>query len=241
MAKITLSSSKLNLFNDCARCFYDAENNNISRPRGIFPSLSGGMDIILKKFIDEYVNNVRGVPFFINAFLKSDPDFADHDVKFLEDKQLLKNWRFWRTAPRYIDVDSNVEVYGAFDHIVYYRVEDGIVMVPFDFKTKGSMPKDDGSQYYMTQMDIYNLLLKSEKFKVIEKAILMYVYPKFAFTEIDSLHIEFGYTFYKYDCSVERALKIIERAVKCLRGDRPDPSPSCEYCNLVMAKNYLDK
>lgn len=39
---------------ECPRCFWLQFNKNIHRPRGIFSSLPGGMDGVIKKYYDSY-------------------------------------------------------------------------------------------------------------------------------------------------------------------------------------------
>jgi hypothetical protein len=43
-----LSPSKLNLFQECKRCFWLEKHKVWKRPQGIFPSLPSEMDKILK-------------------------------------------------------------------------------------------------------------------------------------------------------------------------------------------------
>jgi len=43
---IRLSPSTLNVFLECKKCFWLAQVKDIHRPRGIFPSLPGGMDFL---------------------------------------------------------------------------------------------------------------------------------------------------------------------------------------------------
>ena len=52
--KLRLSPSALNLFLECPKCFWLEYGAGIHRPRGPFPSLPGGMDIIIKKYFDSY-------------------------------------------------------------------------------------------------------------------------------------------------------------------------------------------
>ena len=49
-----LSASSLSVFKDCKRCFYLDKKMKAPRPRGIFSSLPGGIDGLLKKRLDEY-------------------------------------------------------------------------------------------------------------------------------------------------------------------------------------------
>jgi hypothetical protein len=50
----SLSASKLNLMKECKRCFFDANILKVERPRGIFPSLPGGVDRVMKDYLDQY-------------------------------------------------------------------------------------------------------------------------------------------------------------------------------------------
>ena len=57
---IRLSPSTLNLFLECPRCFWLHINKRIQRPRGIFPSLPGGMDLVIKDYFDcEYRGKIE--------------------------------------------------------------------------------------------------------------------------------------------------------------------------------------
>jgi len=44
----------LSLFKECPRCFWLHFNKNVHRPRGIFPSLPSGMDLVIKNYFDRY-------------------------------------------------------------------------------------------------------------------------------------------------------------------------------------------
>lgn len=224
MEKITLSPSKLNLLNDCTRCFYDQNALNIPRPRGIMPSLPGGMDRTMKK----YFSNFRGeLPPVINGLVPG---------VLYQDAAKLKKWQYWKTAPRYVDASLSVEVYGAIDDLLIQP--DGSVD-PFDFKTKGAMPETDGSEYYQLQMDIYNLLFASNGFKVNNRAFLGYLFPlavnpaEQPADAMKILPVNFGVCVFELKCSTERAKETIAKACEILRGPRPDPNPECEVCSFV--------
>lgn len=221
MEKITLSPSKMNVLRECPRCFYNENVRGIKRPRGIFPSLPGGMDITMKKYFDQH----RG----------SMPEFLKGTIPgtLYSDLATLKRWRFWRTAPRFIDAGLNVEIYMAIDDLAVYP--DG-EFVPLDVKTKGSKPKDDGSQYYQLQMDVYNLGFKNSGHKVKELAHLLYFYPLEASNFDDKsqmMPIYFGVDAYVLQCSCDRAFETIKKACEIIRGPMPDADPGCEYCNFT--------
>ena len=93
----------LNLFRDCPRCFWLHYNERVHRPRGIFPSLPGGMDLVIKKHFDKF----RG----------SLPPEIDNKVegKLVPDLGLLNKWRDWRTGLEYYDKERDAVLFGALD------------------------------------------------------------------------------------------------------------------------------
>jgi hypothetical protein len=44
----------LSLFNECPTCLWLGYNKKVQRPREIFPSLPSGMDLVIKKYFDQY-------------------------------------------------------------------------------------------------------------------------------------------------------------------------------------------
>ncbi|HPN56143.1 MAG TPA: PD-(D/E)XK nuclease family protein [Candidatus Omnitrophota bacterium] len=225
--KFTLSPSKLNVLRECPRCFYDINMNGIARPRGPFPSLPGGIDIVMKKYLANYCGSL--------------PPILTGEVpgKLYADAAKLKRWQFWRTAPMFEDKGLDVAVYGAIDNLLV-QVDNSVD--PLDVKTKGSEPKTDGSEYYQLQMDIYNLLFSVNGFKVNNRAFLLYLYPALACEEIKTIKEEmpadqivmlFKRKVFEIKCSTDRARETIKTAVDILNGPRPESSPDCEYCNWL--------
>lgn len=237
MTQIYLSPSKLNLFRECPRCFHDAYTSDTPRPRGIMASLPGGMDLIMKKYVDQF----RGqLPPGLGGKL---PGVLFHDMS------KMKRWRFWKTGPSWSDPVKMITLVGALDDCL----KDGDVFIPLDWKTKGSEPKDDGSQYYQTQLDCYNLMLEALGLQVRDEGWLVYIHPVFA-----SLHcaddmvsrpiqpanknwidVTFELTPFKLACSRERAKEIVYKAAECLRGPRPAPSDTCEMCAYGERRSLL--
>lgn len=227
MELIRLSPSKLNLFNECPRCFHDAYTSECPRPRGIFPSLPGGMDLVMKKYFDQFREKLpTGLEGKLPGVLMSDTS-------------LLKRWRFWKTGPTYFDTERNIQLVGALDDCL---VDNGFY-IPLDAKTKGSEPKDDGSQYYQTQLDCYNLMLEAQGLRVRDEGWLVYIYPMtVAINNIplegNELNVVFGTKPFKLACSRERAKEIVIKAAECSRGPRPKAADTCEHCQYIeMLKN----
>lgn len=238
MGIIYLSPSKLNLFRECPRCFHDAYTSDTPRPRGIMASLPGGMDLIMKKYVDQY----RGkIPAGLEGKLPG--------VLF-NDMAIMKRWRFWKTGPSWQDPVKGIILVGALDDCLI----DGDIYIPLDWKTKGAEPKDDGSQYYQTQLDCYNLMLEYTGKQVRDEGWLVYIFPVFASihcaddmaprpiqpADKEWFDVTFEYKPFKLACSRERAKEIIYKAAECLRGPRPKPSDACEVCAFEERRKLLN-
>ena len=216
---ISLSPSKLGIYRDCPRCFYDANVLKIERPRGIFPSLPGGIDRVMKVHGDQY----RG-----RMMPPLDKTLTGIFWGTVEQINKLRNWRSGLKASLTAHGKS-VNVIGALDDLV---LEHDGTYSPFDTKTKGDVPKDDGSQYYQAQMDFYALMLRQNGMMPSGKAYLAYWYPVSA----EGNGITFACQPYTLTADADRAIKLIEDAVAVLIGDRPAVNPTCEYCKFAEAR-----
>ncbi len=220
LLKIKLSPSSLNLFLDCPRCFWLEKNKGVKRPRGIFPSLPGGMDLVIKTYFDKYrVKNE--LPPEVKGRLTG---------KLLADMSLLNKWRSWRATDLcYEDKSINASLSGALDDCL---MEDGCY-IPLDYKTRGSDLKEDPRKYYQTQLDCYCLILESSGRKTKGLAYLLYYWP----TEVsENGMVKFHVEPFKIETSIESAKKIFKDAVVLLTHEIPNANPACEYCNLVAAR-----
>lgn len=201
------------LFNDCPHCFWTHYREGIKRPRGIYPSLPSGMDIVIKEYFDLY----RG---------KLPPELVG-EVKgnLIKDVQLINQWRHWQTGLKYPVKALNAELFGALDDCSY----DGKKYYPIDYKTRGFAPKvKDSVIYYEHQLDAYALLLEANGYPTGRYGYLVYYWP---FKVRKNKQIEFNVEVIKLRINVTRAKTTFENAVRCIKGLKPAKSPHCEYCN----------
>jgi hypothetical protein len=206
-------TSGLNLFNDCPRCFWLHYNGRVPRPRGIFPSLPGGMDLVIKDYFDQY----RGeLPPELKGRVRG---------KLLEDVGLMNLWRNWRTGLEYFDKQRNAALFGALDECL---VHDG-KYVPLDYKTRGSAPvAGDSERYYQTQLDAYALMLEANGYPVADFAYLVYYYPE---RVSENGAVRFNVHPVELSLDAHRAKNTFEQAVDSLQKSLPDRRESCEYCS----------
>ena len=202
----------LSLFRDCPRCFWLHYNKDVHRPRGIFPSLPGGMDLVIKDYYDQYRDSLP-------------PELEGKvDGVLMPDVDLMNRWRNWRTGLEYNDPVLNATLFGALDECLIR----GKLYIPLDYKTRGSALRDgDSEKYYQTQLDTYALLLQANGYPPADYAYLVYYYPK---QVLENGVVKFNVKPVRLSADPERVRKIFEAAVKTLRGPLSAQHSDCEYC-----------
>jgi len=222
MKEIRLSPSSLNLFLECPRCFWLQIKQNIHRPRGAFPSLPLGMDGVIKIYFDKYRDKGE-LPPEVKGRIEG---------RLMEDSELLKKWRNWKTGLEYKDQVLGVVLFGALDDCL----QDGKYYIPIDYKTRGSAPQEgDSEKYYGNQLDCYSLLLEENGYPVGSHGYLIYYYPKEAREEGTVI---FEVEPVKLNVDPERARKTLKDAVKLLSSPIPSHHSECEYC--IWGRNNGD-
>lgn len=215
MSSPRLSPSALNLFVDCPRCFWLEKNKNIKRPRGIFPSLPGGMDRVIKTYFDQHRAKASLPPGLDR------PELAG--IALFQDQKQLDLWRNWKTGPEFRDTDGSI-LSGALDDLMTY---DGRY-VPFDYKTKGSPATEESAiKYYQNQLDCYALILEAQGLETAGFGYLLYFSPK---DLLEVRQIRFEVQPIKIPVSTGRAKDLLRQAVKQLTEPLPPSKPACEYC-----------
>lgn len=214
---IKLSPSTLNLFLECPRCFWFDKVQGVKQPRGIFPSLPGGMDRVIKEYFDGFRGKKRMPP----ELLEKGNDL--NGIELFENQEELDLWRNWRTGLQYRDGDGSV-LSGALDDLL---VKNGLY-IPFDYKTKGSVTTEqDAVKYYQNQLDCYTLLLHENKMPTAGYAFLLYYSPK---TVAERGNVFFELQAIKIATDYERARGTFRKAVSLLNGPVPEGKGFCEYC-----------
>jgi len=211
--KLRLSPSALNVFLDCQRCFWLEYGAGVHRPRGPFPSLPSGMDILIKKYFDSY-----------RAVGKLPPEIERQVSGYLfSDTELLNKWRSWRSGLSYYDRDLGAVLVGAIDDCLVENER----YIPIDYKTRGFDLADGGESFYQNQMNCYSFLLDTNGMKQPSYAYLAYFIPREIKKGADvrfSVHVK------KLNTFPEDALNTFRKAVKLLRSPIPSHDDSCQFC-----------
>jgi len=218
---IRLSPSTISLYKECPRCFWLHMNEKVQRPRGIFPSLPGGMDIVIKSYFDKYRGSLP-------------PELEGKiDGVLMEDLPLLNRWRNWRSGLEYHDKERDAVLFGALDDCLTLDKKVGpktkAYYLPLDYKTRGYPPKDGASElYYQHQLDAYSLMLHENGYKTADYAYLVYYFPK----EVkEHGAVEFEVYPVKIQTDTERARRLFESALDTLKSPLPQEHARnfCEF------------
>jgi len=202
---------------ECPRCLWLQFNENIRRPRGIFPSLPSGMDNVFKKYFDEY--RERGE-------LPPEIEGKVEGTLYNGDLEKFNKWReinFGRGGMRTQFPEIDVELYGAIDELLV--APDG-KFVPFDFKTRGFPTKEDTHEHYRTQIDLYALLFKQGGMEPADYGYLLFFWPE----AYNLGQASFKTDLVKIDVSPSRGYSVLKKSQEIITGSEPKSHGKCEYC-----------
>lgn len=215
-------STGLNLFRECPRCFWLHHKKKVPRPRGIFPSLPGGMDRVIKRYFDHY----RGM-------LPPELRGKIHGT-LLPDQALMDEWRDWRSGLVHHDQTRNASLIGALDDCLI----NGDRYTPLDYKTRGSAPRPgDSEKYYQLQLDSYALLLQANGLPPTDFGYLVYYYPH---TVEEGGVVRFTIEPVQVAIDPRRAQHTFEEAVSLLLGQPPLHHSHCEYCFWLTRRQAFE-
>ena len=213
MKQTKLSPSSINLMIDCPRCFWLQIVKGISRPSGAFPSLPSGMDAVLKKHFDRFMEKGELPPELISL----------KDYQLFDDKELLKIWRSNFKGLEYLDNKSGILLHGAIDNILVKRKK----LVVLDYKTRGFPLKEDTHEHYIMQMNLYNFLLRKNGYQTEDYTYLLFYHPK---EVLETGEVVFNTDLVKVKIYAKEGERIFQEAIKLINGEEPECSENCEYC-----------
>src|SRR3989344_362664 len=89
-----------------------------------------------------------------------------------DDEELLKVWRSNFKGIQWEDKQGNI-LRGAVDNLL----KKGKKLIVLDYKTRGFALKDDTHEHYQDQIDIYNFLLRKNKYQTENYSFLLFYVP----------------------------------------------------------------
>ncbi len=223
-----ISRSKIELFQNCPRCFYLDRVLKIGRPQGPPFNINSAVDSLLKSEFD--IHRAKGMKHPIQHEYGIDAEPAPHE--------LLDKWRENFHGIQYHHEPTNFLVFGAIDDLWINSAGEYIVV---DYKaTAKNEPVTElgeaGYHYqYRRQIEFYQWLLRKNGLKVSNTGYWVYCTGNPNAGSFDK-KVEFDVHLIEHegnDSWVEGALK---RAKACLDSDDiPAPNESCDYCTYIAA------
>lgn len=222
-AQVKISPSAIGYLSECPRCLWLHINENIKRPRGLFPSLPDGMDNIFKEYFDKY-----------RALGKLPPEIEKEiDAKLFDNMEKLSVWReidFGRGGLRAEFPEYGITLSGAIDDLLI--APDG-KYVPLDFKTRGYPTKEDTHEHYQSQLDLYTLLFEKNNLPPAEFGYLLFFWPKV----YENGKTNFGTELVEMKVSPQNGREILKKVQEIIKGSKPKAHENCEYCLYRESRN----
>jgi RecB family exonuclease len=205
----------------CPLCFYLDRRLGVSRPSGPPFTLNNAVDALLKKEFDLYRSQAMPHP-LMAAFGVPAVPFTHPD---------LDTWRNNFKGVQYLHERTNLLVHGALDdlwvdpdetlHVVDYKATSTEKEITLD---------DEWKQGYKRQMEIYQWLLRRNRFTVSDTGYFLYVNADKGRATFDC-RLSFAVQIMPYtgsDSWVENTL--LEAHACLLSAVAPMPSPACLWC-----------
>jgi CRISPR/Cas system-associated exonuclease Cas4 (RecB family) len=221
--KWRLSRSKIELYNECPRCFYLDNKLGTGRPRGPAFTLNIAVDALLKKEFD--IHRAKGTKHPLCDQYGIDAVPVDHAD--------LNKWRENFEGIEYRDPDTGFVISGAIDDL--WKGSDGkYIVVDYKATSKaGSVDTLDDSAWkdsYARQMGVYQWLLRKNGYEVSPTGYFVYANARSDKEAFDA-QLEFKLTVVPCEGQTDWIDDCLPEIKKLLDSDTVPPSgKKCEYC-----------
>lgn len=228
-----VSRSALEFFLECPRCFYLDRKLGISRPSGLPFTLNSAVDELLKKEFDHYRSHAQPHPLMVTHGISAIP-FSHPE---------LNRWRTNSIGIQFFHAQTNFMIVGAVDDVWVNQLGELIVV---DYKAtakKSEITVLDQAWHagYKRQVEIYQWLLRQNKFKVSNTGYWVYANGDKSCDRFDS-KLHFRMTVISHEGNDSWIEGVIGDAKNCLESSRlPDANENCEYCSFRTAADAAEK
>jgi len=233
LAPFKLSRSKVELFQNCKRCFYIDRRLGVGQPPGFPFNLNSAVDHLLKKEFDIHRAKNQAHPLMQSYGVDAIP-FSHEE---------LDAWRENFKGVQYHHTKTNFILTGAVDDL-WKNPQGELIVVDYKSTSKDTEVNIDAEWQggYKRQMEFYQWLLRKNGFEVSDTGYFVYCNGRRDVKAFDG-KLEFDIKLIPYtgnDVWVEDALESIHA---CLISPRlPEYSKTCDYCQYRKAvKEVLDK
>lgn len=225
-----VSRSGIELFVECACCFYLNNRIGIRRPSSPPFNINKAVDTLLKKEFDVHRAGKTAHPYMKQYGIDAVP--FQHEM--------MDEWRENFKGVRYVHEKTNLLVTGAVDDI-WENKKGELIVVDYKATSKNEEVNLDAEwqMSYKRQMEIYQWLLRQLGFKVSNTGYFVYCNGKADAQAFDG-RIEFDIALLPYEGSDGWIEDTLVQLRDCLdSSEKPEPSSDCEFCGYALARATL--
>lgn len=222
-----LSRSKIDLFEQCPRCFYIDNRLGTARPPGFPFNLNSAVDHLLKKEFDIHRADKTMHPIM--------EKYGIDAVPFIHEK--MDEWRENFKGIDYKHEATGMTISGAVDD-VWMNTKGELIIVDYKSTSKDeeiTTLDEDWHDGYKRQMEVYQWLFRKNGFNVSDTGYFVYANASKDKKSFDG-KLEFDLTLIPYTGNTEWVEKTILNIKKCLDTDTiPPVGEHCDYCTYRKA------
>lgn len=231
---IKLSRSKIELFEQCPRCFWLGERLKIKRPSGPPFNINKAIDELFKKEFDAHRVAKTAHPLMIEYKLDAVP-FPHKD---------LDKWRENFVGVQALDTVSNILVFGAVDD-VWVKPDGELIVVDYKATAKDREVNinSDWQMSYKRQLEVYQWLLRQNGFTVSDTGYFVYTNVNVAADGFADT-LTFTTKLIPYTGSADWIEPTLLNMKACLEGDMPPVGQAamggeCDFCLYAKSRTEL--
>jgi CRISPR/Cas system-associated exonuclease Cas4 (RecB family) len=233
-APYKISRSKIELFMQCARCFWLDARLKIKRPDGPPFNINKAIDELFKKEFDGYRSRGEPHPLMV--------EFGISAIPFQHEQ--LDIWRETFTGVVALHQPTNLHVFGAVDDL---WVDEAGEIIVVDYKaTAKDRDVNIDSEWqvsYKRQIEVYQWLLRQNGLRVNSTGYFVYTNARL---DLDGFHdrIEFRTKLIPYTGDDSWVEPTLEKMKACLEGDMPAVGMAamggtCDFCGYARQRTEL--
>lgn len=221
--KWRLSRSKIELFNECPRCFYLDNKLGTARPRGPAFTLNIAVDALLKKEFDFHRKAASAHPLMQQYGIDAVP-FSHASID---------TWRENFEGVEYTHEPTGFTISGAVDDI-WVSPDGELIVVDYKATSKNgtitSLSDSSWEESYKRQMGVYQWLLRNNGFKVSSMGYFVYANASSEGEAFDG-KLDFEVTVVPCEGDTAWIDDILPQIKKTLDSDAiPPVGQACEFC-----------
>lgn len=228
-----ISRSKVDLFLNCPRCFYNDRRLGIGQPPGFPFNLNSAVDNLLKNEFDQFRALKKAHPLMLKNKIDGIP-YAHEE---------LDAWRdSLRRGIQYHHEESNLIFTGGVDDI-WINPQKELIIVDYKATSKAEPVNLDAEWQigYKRQMSFYAWLFKKNGFKVSPIGYFVYC-NGIANRKAFNARLEFDISVLPYQIDDSWVPLTIPEIKQCLTAPLPPhPGEDCDFCAYYEARSESER